>query len=745
MSTIFAELRRRNVIKMALAYTAVGWLLISIGDVALPLIGAPDWVFKVLILVIALGLPIVVVFAWVFELTPEGLKLERDVDRKASITAETGRKLNYIVIAVLTAALGVSVYLNFAGGPDGPATVAGGDKPSLAVLPFSNRSVEADNSLFVDGIHEDLLTSLAKIAALKVISRNSVMEYRDTTKNLSQVAAELGVATILQGTVQRIGNNVRINVTLIDAESDDYLWADSYDRELTARNIFEIQSEISTQISDALRATLTPSDRDRMDSFPTDNLQAYNLYITARHNLSERRFETAQLARTQFEQAVELDPEYSEAWSGLADSIMLLQINHNAISAEEAYPLAREALQKALELDAGNADAYASLGLLNLQIWEQTRSGPEIDAAEAAFLQALELNPNHARAVMWYASLKGSQNRYDEAVALYQRSLELDPRGRIPYANLPGMYALMGRNQEALDKWLEAVRLHPGWPTPYQNIANHLQGLGRIDEAVAWHTRAIELNTDPMASGNVLGAYLVFGDVARAIDFIDAIPPEHPFYSLAPLFRAFMSGDHRGAVEAMESLLLEGGYPPGFAYDVASDAALLVGDLDAARRYVRLHKPALVEDPIANLDAFNVADVVKLAYIAQREGDAVYAGRLLDAALAYRPRLGQAGFGINDVQILALRGETRRALERLRQAIDAGFRSSLTFDNWTLLEDPYLTSLRSDPRFMEMYEELRIYVSEMRQNALQAESTGDWEVLRARAASVPVNPAANVF
>lgn len=749
MTSFLTELKRRNVFKIALAYIAAGWLLISIGDVFFPLLDAPEWVFRAFILVVLLGLPAALVLAWVFELTPEGVKLEKDVDRTQSVTSETGRRLNYIAIAFLVAALSVSVYLNFSF--DRSNQVANSDadgRRSIAILPFSSHSTDPENALFADGIHDDLLTKIGNIAALKVISRTSVMNYRDTDKNLRQVGEELGVSTVLEGTVQRVGNSVRINVQLIDAKTDEHLWANSYDRELTTKNIFAIQREIAKNISVALKATLSPTEQDRLEMTPTENLRAYNLYRLGRHNLEERRLETLLLARTQFEQAVELDASYSAAYSGLADSLVLLRINHNAIPIEEAYPLAERAIEKALQLDPENADAYASLGLLKLDIWGWSRTGPEIEEAEQAFKKSIALNPNHARALMWYASLKGSQEKFEEAIALYKRSLELDPLARIPYTNLPLLYAAEGDNQRALDELLNAVRLHPSWPTPYQNVAAHLQKLGRIDESIAWGTRAAQLGTDPLRGGVLIGNYLAIGETEKALGYAVAIPEGHPLDYLSDVFRFIIEGDLEAAIDTMDSELLEGANPPMFTLDIISDMALLVDDLDTARKYLFLQDPGLRNDPFTNIDSANVHNVIKLAYLAQRDGDQDYADRLLRAALQLvedLPRLGIAGHGLMDVQILTLLDRPDEAFARLRVAIDAGFRSQYFFDNWPLERDPYLANIRNQPAFLEIEEDLVIEIATMRARALQAEAVNNWEPLMALASTQPVNPAAIGF
>ena len=362
MPGLIDKLRRRNVLRVAAAYAVSSWILIEAGSVLMPTFGAPDWLFRIYVLVVIGGFLVAVVAAWIFEITPEGIRLEKDLEHVAPAARTSGRKLDFFIIALLVIALGISVTLNVTG-------LRGHDiEPSIAVLPFDSRSTDPENAIFADGIHDDLLTRLANVEALKVISRTSVMEYRDTTKNLRQIADELGVATVLEGAVQRSGNNVRINVQLIDAATDEHLWARTYDRELTARSVFEIQSEISAAIATALKAALTPREKARLATIPTENTEAYRLYVAGRHNLHERELDTLLAARQQFEAAIALDPKFAPAYAGLADAVQLLYINHSAITWDEASGVAERALQTALELDEELADAHASHGLLKSKL-----------------------------------------------------------------------------------------------------------------------------------------------------------------------------------------------------------------------------------------------------------------------------------------------------------------------------------------------------------------------------------------
>jgi len=287
--SLFEELKRRNVFRVGIAYLITAWLLLQVVDLVLENINAPDWVIQAFMLALAVGFPITLLVAWAFEMTPEGLKKEKEVDRTQSITHVTGHKLDRAIIAVLVVALGYFVWDKFAHEPDPEITagntVAAGtseavqadaapQRPSIAVLPFANRSSRDEDAFFAEGIHDDLLTSLAKVGSLKVISRTSVIRYAGTSLSIPEIAAELGVSTVLEGGIQRSGSQVRINVQLIDANTDEHLWAENYDRALTAENLFSIQSEISREIVSALRGTLTDEESALLAEQHTDSLEA---------------------------------------------------------------------------------------------------------------------------------------------------------------------------------------------------------------------------------------------------------------------------------------------------------------------------------------------------------------------------------------------------------------------------------------------------------------------------------------
>ncbi|HEX5764719.1 MAG TPA: hypothetical protein VFY27_04075 [Woeseiaceae bacterium] len=735
MRNFVSELRRRNVLRVAAAYALSAWIIIEAGSVLLPTFGASEKFFQGYVIVVIAGFVVSVILAWIYQVTPEGVKRDRDANHSTPPDPRSRQRMNYSIIALLVVALIVSVTFNVSNIPDAGSGETW--KTSVAVLPFPSRSDNPENRIFADGIHDDLLTRLANIRELKVISRTSVMEYRDTTKNVRVIGEELGVDSVLQGTVQRIGDSVRINLRLIDADTDEHIWAETYDHQLTMENIFAVQSQISESVADALQARLTAGERVRVASVPTSDLRAFRLYKEARSNLYQRRLETLRLARQQFAEAIALDPAFAEAHAGLAESFMLLSINHQDIPEGEAARLATSSVETALELDPNLADAYAVRGLIKMNVWSRTRIGPENIEAEEAFRRAIALNPSHASAYMWFASLRDSEDRLEDAIELYQRSMELDPLARIPYSNLPMVYAKRGEHKAAMRLWLQATRIHSEWPTVYQYIAVQLWGLGRFDEAYAWYAKAMELGAAPGISGNAdVGILVDLGDLEQAEAVLGRFDESHSFFPFAEGIRQLIRGDYEHAATTFSTILDNRLLPERYVLETAANTALLAGDLESAKRYTLAASPTLAGDAAGKVDRSSANNAIKLAFIYQHEGrDAeasLYLSELLDL-IHDAPRLGTFGYGIRDVQIYALLGRREDAIAAFREALDEGYRGSVVFDGWPLSIDPFLDNIRDDPRFIEMVTELDSHLAVMRDRLYAAQLSDGLDELRARA------------
>src|SRR5436190_5411760 len=326
--SFLAELKRRNVVRMAGLYLVGAWLLTQVASTVLPMFGAPDWLPRTIVILLAIGFIPALIFSWIFELTPQGLKRDEEVAPEQSIAPQTARRMDRMIIVVLALALGYFAFDKFVLGPrreavqpQGNALSNAADSPenskSIAVLPFENLSSDKENAYFVDGIQDEILTRLSKIAALKVISRTSTQKYKSAPDNLREVGKQLGVANLLEGSVQKIGNAAHINVQLIRVATDEHLWAESYNRKLD--DIFAVEGEVATAIADQLNAKLTGSEKESLTIKPTSNPQAYDAYLRGLAFQGRIDGVDSNIAKSieAFEEATRLDPEFALAWAQL--------------------------------------------------------------------------------------------------------------------------------------------------------------------------------------------------------------------------------------------------------------------------------------------------------------------------------------------------------------------------------------------------------------------------------------------
>ena len=442
---ILGEMRRRNIFKVSLAYAIVSWLIVQVADVILPTFNAPQWVMQVVVVMLILMFPIAVLLSWAYELTPEGFKATADVDRTQSITVRTGKKLNHIVIFLLTLAIVFLVFDNYVWRTEVEPDPDVAYRQSIAVLPFTNRSAAEENAEFLaDGLHDELLTRLAKIADLRVISRTSVLEYRDTTGNMIQIGEELGVGSILEGGVQRAGDEFRINVQLIDVRTDETIWADTYASELSAANVFAIQSEISAAIADALEAELSDDELDRIEAVPTRNLAALQAYFTGKQLVEERTSESITAGITQFERAVELDPGFADAWAGIAEGWLELPNFSADADAQRVRREASSAAIKAVTLDPDSPRALAALG------WHLLLHNYDWGGAEDAFRKALQVDATNVNALHWYSHLLSWQGNHEDAIAAAELAVRTDPLSPLMKINVNYVLIDAGRWDRAL-------------------------------------------------------------------------------------------------------------------------------------------------------------------------------------------------------------------------------------------------------------------------------------------------------
>jgi TolB-like protein len=722
--SLFAELKRRNVFRVAVAYSIVAWVLAQVADLAFDNFGSPEWVSKSVLFILVLGLPLAIFFAWAFELTPDGIKKEKDVDRDQSITPTTGRKLDILIIAVLVVAVGFLLSDKFQHGDLQPADDATSDRfrMSIAVLPFENRSNRPEDEYFTDGIHDDLLTTIANIGSMKVISRTSVMEYKSTIKKIPEIARELGVANILEGGIQRSGDNVRINVQLIDARTDEHLWAEIYDRELTAENLFAIQSEVSTAIAKALNATLSPEEKQRVSSVPTQNLEAYEAYLLGRQKWAARTAESTAEAVTLFQKAIALDQGYAQAYAGLADAYRH-QVPYGGLPQSEVFPKAEIAVRKALELDDTLGEAYATLGGLLSQQYDNV-------AARAALEHALDLNPNYAVAYNWLAIIYTASGEFEQSLDIARRGLEIDPRSLILQFNIAGYLGILGRPEEMKAGYERILEIAPESPMGYLGQAYFAAYGGRVSDAILWLNRTVGRDeTEPANFAYIASLYLDLDDSRAAQYWIEQaanIRSDNYTVHVARALEALHEGDalatrsfaERAADDATEAL-----FTPIVLFE------LLQRDVEdnSPHRLIKklqLVAPELSDTGGAGVNRANSILALGIAALHQRQGNATEAQQLLDSTIRVLESLDKKStLRSPDLAIAyALAGDNAKAMSALRALVDAGWRISwwYYFDHLALLEP-----LRDDPAFGALRAEVAADMARQRESVRKLEASGE--------------------
>jgi len=468
---LFTELKRRNVIRVGIAYLIGGWLVMQVADIVLENIGAPDWVMQAILLMMLLGFVIALFFAWAFEVTPEGLVRESEVDRSQSITRVTGRRLDHSIIVMLVIALGYFVWESRLS-ERVPAVASA--EASVAVLAFENMSPDPENAFFAEGISEEILNVLAAVDGLRVASRTSAFSFANSNTPIPEIASQLDVAHILEGSVRKQGMRVRITAQLIDAASDTHLWSESYDRNLD--DIFAVQEEIAIAISGALMGALGMGQISV--SAPTDDMAAYELFLRGRQQFYERGEGPLDSSIADLEAAVARDPEFAEAWSFLAASLRTYPgytVSEPTVVADY-YRRAGEAAEHALALDPKQALAVAVLG----QIAGNTDRIKELELLD----RAAEMAPDNAGIVMWAGNAR-FQAGVDLAgtLALFERAYRLDPLSGINNGVL-GIAYLAARQRDLGQHHIRRAK-ELGWPYAFEILALDIYSTGDVDAAIA--------------------------------------------------------------------------------------------------------------------------------------------------------------------------------------------------------------------------------------------------------------------
>jgi TolB-like protein/tetratricopeptide (TPR) repeat protein len=520
--SFFAELKRRNVYKVAVAYAVIAWLLIQIATQVFPFFEIPNWAVRLVVLVLVAGFPVALVFSWAFEITPEGIVRETDVEPGKSITHHTGKKVVAITIVLAIVASGLLAFRLFGpklvvprhdASPARTEVARAIPEKSIAVLPFDSLSEDKSNAYFAEGVQDEILTRLAKVADLKVISRTSTQHLKSVPDDLPQIAKQLGVAHVLEGSVQKANDQIRVNVQLINALTDTHLWAETFDRKLT--DIFAVESEIAKTITDTLQAKLSGSEQHAIAARPTENTEAHQLYLKGRFFWNKRTANDLKKSIEYFEQAIAVDPNYALAYAGIADAYVWLP-GYTAGAPRDCYPKAKAAATKALQLDDTLAEAHTTLALA---IWLY-----DFDASQAIreFQRAIELNQNYAIAHQQYGNnTLSAVGRFDDAIGEGKRAVELDPLSLVINTDMGSDYYYARRYDEAIAQLHKTLEMDPGFYIAHLVLGQVLDAKGDRDAAIVECQKARALNDDPSVHGVLARVHGLSGNKMEAEKILD--------------------------------------------------------------------------------------------------------------------------------------------------------------------------------------------------------------------------------
>src|SRR5256885_8311212 len=668
----FGELKRRNVYKVAIAYAVVAWLLIQIATQVFPFFEIPNWVVRLVVLLLVIGFPVALILAWAFEITPEGIKRAEDVDLNQSTTRRTGRKLDFLIIAVLLLVIAVFAYQRF--GPGQKMAVATPEK-SIGVLPFENRSEDRANAYFADGIQDEILTRLAKIADLKVISRTSTQHYKSAPENLSEIARQLGVAHIVEGSVQKSGDAVRVNVQLIKASNDSHLWGDTFDRKLT--DIFSVESEVARVIADQLRVKLTGREEQEIAAKPTDNPEAYDAYLRGVAYTLKTYATSANIlgAQKYLREAVRLDPKFALGWALLSYVDARGYITQSVQPTVAVREEARQAAETALTLQPNLGEAVVAKGAYHYWILK------DYDTAVRYFEQARQLLPSSSRIPELLGYVARRRGQWDRSKAYFNEAERLDPRNVNLLTQQATTDIALRRFPEALRKLDQVLDITPDDVDTLVTMATIAQAEGDLPRAVA-----------------LLAALHPGADDSGAVETqaYQAILERRPAQIISRLKEILAKPD-----PALGYINSELRFWLGWAQEVAGDHA---GAQESWRQARRELEPFLKEQPD------NYSLIGDLALTNMGLGDKAAALALSERAIATVPIEKDSTNGPTAIEVLARvtaqMGESDRSISALQKLFSIPYAGPLGAGmplTPTLLRlDPMFDPIRNDPRFQEL-------------------------------------------
>lgn len=693
---MFAELKRRNIFRVAGVYAVVGWITMQVISVMTPALHLPDVVDSVVAILLIAGFPVALIFAWAFEMTPGGVQATTNIASTESIAPKTGRKLNFFLTGALAIALGFMGWKNLRPAnlelPQSAQTESGTTKPediiapvdaakqSIAVLPFEDFSEDKTQDYFARGISEELLNVLARIDGLRVASRTSAFAFKDQNKSVAEIANELNVAHVLEGSVRKSGDTVRITAQLIDTSNDEHLWSETYDRPLTAETLFSIQDEIAEEIVTALKGELTVKPPEA--SGRTLSLQAYELYLKARENQIKRLPEPLDAAMRDFQRVIDIDPNFAPAYSGLAET-HLLMYNYSGLDLEEAVRRATPIVTRALELAPNSAEALATAAMTERLKFEYGFG--DLFKAESFARAAIRANSNYPVAYLRLQTILESMGRISEALTALETARKLDPSSAVLLTNIAKGYIDLKQYGAAKSIGEDLLRLHPDSPFGYDVLSRIARSKAKYPEAHRYAQEGYARNPEFNIRFRIVDNYIDTGLYDRVAFYVDI--PNYQFYV------SWLKGNKTSAQKILKN---------NPSLDIYAD--YLIGDNEVALSKInaQLERRGSLDSPIEN-DFIATRVALKVFFLRQLGQTSEEDLARVEAYLAKMPLAD-----VNDSEGLKLRAmfaaikadETGlyRALDRM---IDLGVATPM-------LIEPVFDPFQDTPEFQRRFTQMEV-------------------------------------
>jgi TolB-like protein/Tfp pilus assembly protein PilF len=716
------ELKQRNVIRVAGVYAVTTWGVFQIVNTLFPVFNMPKWTVTLVAVLLLIGFPIALVIAWAFEKGPDGIRRTVAADGAKPRFVLT----DWLLLAALVAIVAVTVAqmtgvfgrTRVAEGAAGPSAASAAAGKSVAVLPFASFSQGQEAEYFADGLTEEVINSLANIPELKVAGRTSSFYFKGRNENLREIGAKLGVAYVMEGSVRRDGERIRITGQLIKVSDGFHVWSQVYDRDF--KDALAIQTEIANTVAGVLKAKILSP-----DAAAARNPETYKLILQARGRMRDLGAENLHAARRLYQRAIKLDPGSAEAHAGLAHADILLAQNYMALNYADARKESEAAIATALRLDPNSVDAYIASGFLNSTLNLRAGGTQYAERAAAAYKRAFELAPRNPDVLVYYGDFLSGGERNVEGIGLLQRALEVDPLNRLALTSLAAAQAYEGRTDEAVQSYRTVINLYPDFVDGPEHLGLLLSAQGRLDEAEAWLRRAARSTADPTASMELAHVYYCLGmdeDASAALAGMKGSPVA---VNLQAAIRRVVARDYTGLIRFSEAQYAATQDP--FWPSVIGVGALYAGDDRKVLEQVRIVRPDLLgPDPQMGSD-FDVP--LNVAHALNGVGLRDQARRVLDRVLAATaPAPGRKASPVRRMrraQAYAELGDRAKALAELRQAVKEGYRWTYDQQDFVRIEDQAnFTTLRDDPEFRAIVAQIHADNGRMRAKVLAARGGG---------------------